>query len=113
MKISEDGHLLMKTVPKASIRRTIDWKSLGITEADIKKQSNLSKVERDGIVRKLEEQSDIDRYYIIDMLLPYNPPPDDRDEFVWYNDIGVLSGTAGYLRIRDGYVYGKRVVMMS
>jgi hypothetical protein len=62
---------------------------------------------------KIEDQTAMDRHYVALMCMPYRPMPDDRDMFVWYSDIGVLSGSAGYLRIRDGYVYDRRVVIRS
>lgn len=120
VNVSEDEYLLQKVVPRDTIKRIIDWKSLGITKAYIDKQSKRKHDWYTGKVDKEPEpnfnrdnQEEMDRFYVTEMCLPYNPAPDDRDVFVWYNDIRFLSGTAGYIRIRDGYVWGQMVVMRS
>ena len=117
--LSDDEYLLSKSVHKSSIKRIIDWKSLNITketisEANKLKHSKLDEKARFIDARKLpKNEKDMDTFYIIELCLPYNPEPDDRDIFLYYNDIRALSGTAGYLRIRDGYVWGSKVVMRS
>lgn len=115
VKTSDDGHLLMQSVRKSCIERVIDWKTLGITKDYIREQFLLGEVKRKEALCNYEDHpsDDRDRYFVAEMCMPYNPPPDDRDMFVWYDDTGVLSGTAGYLRIRDGYVYSRRVVIIS
>jgi hypothetical protein len=117
LKLSDDGYLLQKVVPQSKITREIDWKALGITiqmvhDFDRTKKAQMD-VLREAIIRGSVPQDDQDRYHISKMCSPYAPPPDDRDVFVWYDDIGNLSGTAGYLRIRDGYVFSRAVVIMS
>lgn len=109
MKTSEDGYLLQKVIPKDTITRTIDWRELGITKEYVNEQAKLNKKDKPN----LDDEKATDKYFITEMCLPYNPMPDDRDEFVYYNDIRALSGSAGYLRIRDGYVWGHKVVWRS
>jgi hypothetical protein len=119
--LSDDGYLLQKVVPAKKIQRTIDWKPLGITKEYINEQCELAHGPFDEKfhftdnrkIPNLDSEEEMDRYYITDLCMPYNPIPDDRDEFVYYNDIGALCGDAGYLRIRDGYVWGRRIVWRS
>jgi hypothetical protein len=115
--VSNDQHLLSKVVPAKSIQRHIDWKALGITEESIKAHRERKEIIQDGRGRWCPDhdasQEQQDRFYIHELCLPYNPPPDDRDVFSYYNDMACLSGTAGYLRIRDGYVWGQKVVWRS
>jgi hypothetical protein len=120
VKIDDKGYLLSRSIHKDTIKRIIDWKALNITKEEIDEASKLKNDYTDILKpvdkRKLPDFSNeksLDRFYVIDLSLPYNPPPDNRDQFVWYNDIIMLSGSAGYARIRDGYVYGTRIVMRS
>lgn len=118
VEVSEDGYLLQKVFHKNTVQRFIDWKALGITEAEIREQSKLKygpiKNGRFVDQRKLPTtDEEMDRFCVIELCMPYNPPPDDLDEFFYYNDIGALSGSAGYIRIRDGYVWGTRRTILS
>ena len=121
MKTSSDGYLLQKVIPKEKIQRTIDWKALGITKEYIKEQCDLAHGPLDETLHftdnrvrpNYDNQEEQDRYWLADICFPYNPCPDEKDVFVYYNDIGCLSGSAGYLRIRDGYVWGHRIVIVS
>ncbi len=115
MFISDDGFLLQKKVHKSTIKRVIDWKSLGINKEYIKEQCNLKYGPLDEKFNFKdsrvfpETQDEIDKFYVVELCMPYNPPPDDKDIFVYYDDMKgkILSGgTTGYIRIRDGYVYG-------
>lgn len=109
VEISDDGYLLSKIVHSRTVTRVIDWKSLGITNKMIDEAARIGK---DNHPDPDDEES-MDRAYVINLCLPYNPKPDDRDVFVYYNDIQALSGTAGYMRIRDGYVWGREIVWRS
>jgi hypothetical protein len=118
--VSEDGYLLSKVVPLSTVTRFIDWKELNLTDDYIKEQSKLKlgklvdgKFIDERIKPDWSNQEEVDRFIIAEMCAPYNPPPDDRDVFLYYNDIQVLSGTAGYIRLRDGYVWGRKVIAMS
>ena len=112
IKINEDGYLLHKSYHKSKIIRVIDWKEMNITDKEIRDYSSKS-MDKNFKGPNHDDEAAMDRFHVIILSLPYNPPPDERDVFVYYNDIGVLCGRAGYMRIRDGYVYGEKVVMMS
>jgi hypothetical protein len=101
------------------IEREIDPQALGVDEKYIREQDRLER-EREKLEEKYrpkrkfpETQEERDRYYVADLCKPYNPAPDERDTFVFYSDIGALSGSSGYIRIRDGSVYGSRIYMRS
>lgn len=127
IQLDEDKeYLIMKVVPVSSVKRKIDWKALGITKEYINEQSKLkltwdeTAVDHKGnkvwhVDKRVQPTTpeEVDRFYVTELCLPYNPPPDDRDVFVFYNDIGFLSGTAGYIRLRDGYVYGQKITVRS
>jgi len=121
VRVSDDGYLLAKSVPKDSIKRIIDHMSMNITKEDMnelvrqKYKFNNDTLGQDD-VRKHPDPSDqdaMDRFYVMDLAIPYNPHPDERDIFVYYDDLGPLCGDAGYLRIRDGYVYGRKTVWIG
>ncbi|MDR3503054.1 MAG: hypothetical protein P4L79_10795 [Legionella sp.] len=118
VRVSDDGCLLMKSVPKNTIKRVVDHMAMNITKEDMnelvrqKYKFNNETLGQDD-VRKRPDYNDrdaCDRFYVMDLSVPYNPLPDERDIFVYYDDLGPLCGSAGYLRIRDGYVYGNRIV---
>jgi hypothetical protein len=121
IQISEDGYLLQKVIPAAKVVRVIHWKALGITPLTIQKSISLKLSWddpnlgfQDGRPRPdPENMEEMDRFYVTELCHPYNPKPDDHDVFVYYNDIEMLSGTSGYIRIRDGYVQGRLVVTRS
>lgn len=117
IQISEDGYLLQKVIPASKVVRVIDWKSLGITSLTIQKSSSEKYgpdlIHPKDVRKRPTSQEDEDRFFVTELCHPYNPKPDDNDVFVYYDDIQFLSGTAGYLRIRDGYVQGHKVVSVS
>lgn len=122
VRTTEDGFLVQKMMHIDCIQRSIDWQKLGITKEYIDEQSKLQyswdqKRTMNNIDSRkkpdIDNQEEMDRFYVTELCMPYNPPPDDKDVFVYYNDIRALSGTAGYIRFRDGYVYGTRVVWRS
>lgn len=121
VRVSEDGFLLQKMIHKDTLHRDIDWVKLGITKEYIDSQSKLRlswndpKLDFDDKREKPDpdDEEAMDRFYVTELCLPYNPPPDERDVFAYYNDIRALSGTAGYVRIRDGFVYGMKAVRRS
>jgi hypothetical protein len=120
--LSRDNYLLQKVVHSSTIQRAIDWHDFGITKEYCRKQYNLANIYDNILARRPidkrkqpepDNQDEMDKFYITELCHPYSPPPDENDIFVWYNDIVALSGTAGYLRIRDGYVYGQKIVWRS
>lgn len=111
IQISEDGYILQKIVLKDTIKRIIDWKKFNITKEMIR--DHISSTEKTTYPNiDTIDINQMDLYHVMNMCSPYSMP-DDKDTFVYYNDIGVLSGTAGYIRIRDGYVYDRRIVWRS
>ena len=120
--LSRDDFLLQKIVHSSTIKRVIDWSNFGITPEYCREQHNLANT-RTNVwdmtptdKRKQPEpdnQDEMDKFYVTELCHPYGPRPGERDIFVWYNDIKALSGTAGYLRIRDGYVYNQIAVWVS
>lgn len=121
VRVTEDGCLLIKSFPKTCIKRIIDHMSMNITKDDMnelvkqKFKFNNETLKQDDVRKRPDynDQAAMDRFYVMDLSVPYNPPPDDRDIFAYYDDLGPLCGSAGYLRIRDGYVYGTRSVERS
>ncbi len=51
-------------------------------------------------------------WYITEIYHPYNRPK-EGDRFFWYNDIGCLSGTAGIILVRDGYISAQKAIVRS
>jgi hypothetical protein len=123
VRVTEEGFLIQKMLHKDCIKRIIDWKRLGVSEEYIDEQSKLSYEFNDVTVIREDKRvrpsytdggnDEMDRFYVADLCLPYNPPPDDTDLFVWYDDLGPLCGSAGYIRFRDGFVYGTRVIVRA
>lgn len=120
--LSQDNYLLQKIVSTKTLQRLIEHKKFEISERYCREQSNLMNTrinvwDKEPIDNRKKpdpnNQDEMDKFYITEMCMPYNPSPDERDIFVWYNDIKALSGTSGYLRIRDGYVYSKKVIWVS
>lgn len=119
--LSSDDFLLQKVLPAEKIKRHIDWTKLGITKESIQqsaseKYSGWDKNQRNidkRIKPSYESEEEQDKFYITELCHPYSPKPDDRDIFLFYWDIQCLSGTAGYIRIRDGYVWGRIVTTVS
>lgn len=116
----EKGYLLQSLGIRIDhIEREIDPKALGVDEKycwdqDQREREREKLEERYRPKRKFPEtQEERDRYYVAKLCEGYNPPPDDRDTFVFYSDFGALSGSSGYIRIRDGSVYGTRIYMRS
>lgn len=118
VKVDDEGYLLSRQFHKSAIKRVIDLVALGITPEYLKEQKTLSQggwsnEKCDFIDNRVKpnidsSQEEKDRYSISDMCMW--TPPDERDVFVYYDDIYALSGAAGYARIRDGYVYGVKIV---
>jgi len=122
VQISEDGYLLSKVIPADKITRIIDWRALGITPLTIQKSASLQfdwnadRSMNNVDNRERPDPNDLesmDRFYVTELCHPYNPKPDNKDVFVFYSDIAALSGTAGYIRLRDGYVWGQLAVWRS
>lgn len=121
IKVSDDGYALSKVIPKSAIKRIIDWKAIGVTRELIEQQLKLkltwndSKLSFDDkrIKPDIDDQQAMDLFYVTELSMPYNPEPDEKDLFVYYNDIGPLSGSAGYIRFREGYVWGTKAVFRS
>lgn len=121
VRVTEEGFLIQKMFHKDCIKRIIDWKSLGVSKEYIDEQSKLKltwndpKLDFDDkrIRPDYDDQEAMDRFYVTELCLPYNPPPNDTDLFVWYDDLGPLCGSAGYIRFRDGFVYGTRVIVRA
>ena len=119
-RTDEKGYLVQATtVNIQDIGRMIDPQALGVDEKYILEQLALER-ERERIDEKYrpkrqhpKTQDDLDREFIVELCKPYNPPPDDRDVFVFYDNSGGLSGGSGYIRIRDGYLYGARGYSIS
>lgn len=98
--LSEDGYLLSKQFHSSKIIRSIDTSAMYIptTEDRIRK-------------RFIPEPKSDDEKYVRDFY-EYNDPQ-ENDVIVYYDDIEVLSGTAGYALLRDGYVWCMRCVRRS
>ena len=109
-------------MPASSIKRLIDWKQFELSKEYLQKQvrlkhsfddSNMSQVDK-RIKPELSDIESCDRYYVTELCLPYNPPPmEGLDLFVFYDDMQALSGSSGYLRIREGYVVGSAILYRS
>lgn len=120
-QLTDDGYLIQKVVPVSSIQRIIDWTSLNITKEYVKEQTNLKYGKLDKYLKFTDDRPrpdgdnihEQDRFFITELCMPYNPLPDEKDVFVYYSTLVPLAGAAGYLRIRDGYVYGQRVVIRA
>ena len=121
IKISDDGYALSKVIPKTAIKRIIDWKALGVTKEYIDQQTKLKLFWNDNklnfadnrIIPDIDDQTAMDSFFVTELSMPYNPEPDEKDMFVYYSDLGPLSGSAGYIRFREGYVWGTKEVFRS
>lgn len=112
IRVTDDGYLLAKSYNYKKITRIIDFESLGITEETVKK-FNKDEFTKQNKFYDLQKNQKLRDYFYITIMLKYYKFPDELDIFVYYDDIGILSGSAGYLRIRDGYVYSKQVEIVS
>lgn len=125
VRVTEEGFLIQKMLHKDCIKRIIDWKRLDVSKEYITEQTKLSSnyIWTNSMMKKEDKRvlpsytdggnDAMDRFYVADLCMPYNPPPDDMDLFVWYDDLGPLCGSAGYMRLRDGFVYGTRVIVRA
>ena len=101
LNLSQDNYLLSKEMHSSKITRIVDFKNIdfsvpGPTEEDIKKTFDEKMIEEFSI-RKLFEYDKVK----------------EGDMVLYYSDMGVLSGSSGYILIRDGYVHRRRIVWRS
>ena len=123
VRVTEEGFLIQKSLHKDCIKRIIDWKRLDVSKEYIDEQSKLSSVFDLPLLRGQDKRvlppytdggnDEMDRFYVADLCLPYNPPPAGTDMFVWYDSLGPLCGSAGYIRFRDGFVYEIRAIVRA
>lgn len=121
---SPDGCLLQKSFSAKSLREEILFDQLDFTGIPRTKYEpvsgtdafEVSLLSHDDKVKLLESfKGDKKRewaFWVADMCGPYSPRR-VGDRFFWYNDIGALSGSAGIVQVRDGYVWGVRAVWRS
>lgn len=102
LNLSEDGYLLSKfRVHSSKIKEVVDLKQIdfsvpGPTLEDVKKDFD-EKIIKEYSIRQLFEYVKVK----------------EGDIVLHYYDIQPLSGSEGYLLIRDGYVYNSRITRRS
>jgi hypothetical protein len=111
MKIytSSDGYILSKVMPGEKLKEKVDWERHNITEDEVREhhRNHDPKTCRIPLGATASE-----KWYLIHMQNPYFMLK-EGDEVYYYDDIGVLSGSTGYVWFRDGYVVGSQIVRRS
>lgn len=103
--LSEDGHLLMRMIHQSKIKRVID-----VSKIDMKKKITAKQMVRAS--QKGGDDNVISDTYNVQQLYKY-VDPEENDVVVYYDDIGALSGSTGYILLREGYVYNSVLVSRS
>jgi len=111
LALSEDGYLLQKVIHQSTLKKIIDTSYVNF-EKPISKEKMLKAADKESGERQPKEKSVVEEYYIQQFYHAYNKPR-EGDIICWYDDIRPLSGTAGYVLIRDGYVYSTVVLWRS
>ena len=108
LKCDEEGYLLYRGMHKSKLKRRVDLKSFDWLWGDYKTQ-----VDR---INELTDEFDARKWYVdcpdtdrledeiaLAKLYKYEFAKSD-DRVYLYDDIGDLSGSAGYVLIRDGFI---------
>jgi hypothetical protein len=111
LALSEDGYLLQKVFHSKTLKEVVD-----ISHIDLKKSISMEDVKNDndnnwGRDRRPRKGS-VTEAHCIQKLYVYREPR-EGDIICWYDDIGALSGSAGFVLIRDGYVIGIHALWRS
>lgn len=104
-RVDSEGYLLSRSFHKSKLTKEVDiskytWLKFE-KKTDSKKYDKFKKLFEDKEWDKIEKLGE--EYWIAKLYNPYYKMQDD-DKVYEYDDIGVLSGSAGYLLIRNGYV---------
>lgn len=104
--VSDDGCLLSKSIPAKTLKYEIDLSKIDFNNPVSKEDvANNYAFKTGGVTDKVEN------HFITDMY-KYNKVK-DGDRVFWYDNIGILSGSKGFVLIRDGYVWTTRAVWRS
>jgi len=119
LALSEDGYLLSKVFHSKCLKKEIDISKINF-EKRITREEFLKEIKHPDYVRSFEESqagrqpkigSREESHYIHELYTYDRPKPNDI--VCWYDDIGCLSGSAGYVLIRDGYVWNTKSIWRS
>jgi len=112
VRVDEDGYLLYRAFHKDCLKREID-----LSQYDWLKDGR-KQYDKYAYYRKLKEDkdwntlSDNSEEYAISYLFGMSAP-EDNDKVYEYNDLRPLSGSAGYVLIRNGFVYSTHMTWRS
>ena len=116
LALSEDGYLLSKRFHSSCLKETIDISKIDFDRKRyIKKEEYLAEIDRPDYERTGHggrRPTGLAETYHIQELYKYDTPK-PTDIVCWYDDIGILSGSAGYVLIRDGYVWNTNTIWRS
>ena len=118
-----DGYCLLKSFHKDQIKFIIDTTKFNIPRfpefAWVYWRNNKDKeISKENMIKSWEDFGGQDHnpiqdeYYFQD-ILKYDSFNDATDFYAWYNDIGCLSGSAGYIFFRGGFVHATRTIIRS
>lgn len=99
--LSDDMYLLQKSIRAATIKRIVDLDKIDWDAPFVEWKSG----DEPPTLEQMEQ-------YAVRKLYKYDKREED-DVVVFYDDIGILSGSKGYVLIRDGYVHGTYITVRS
>jgi hypothetical protein len=103
LRLSEDGFLLAKSLHSGCLKEEIDISKIDFDRKRyITKDEMLEENKTENYETRRPKNKVVETYHIQQLYKYDTPKPNDI--VCWYDDIGVLSGSAGYILIRDGYV---------
>ncbi len=114
LALSEDRYLLRKEMPASALKEVVDISDVDLNIPVNEKEVKLYAKQDDAV---LFDDSDkpvgVYRTYCIQQLFTYTGVPKEGDIVCWYNDLGPLCGSAGYMLLRDGYVRSTYAVIRA
>lgn len=114
LALSEDRWLLMKTIPAKCLKEVVDISDVDFVNIVHEKEVKDSVVTENVGGSSVPPAPGLFKTHMIQKLYEYHGrTPKEGDIVCWYNDIGMLSGSAGYLLLRDGYVENQVAIWRS
>lgn len=124
--VSGDGCLLQKKFHKNCLKYVINVSNFRIPQKNHGDESysfywrdnkRITKEELNSSFKTYQDiigdENPVQNEYYAQDLFQYDVFDPEKDMLIWYDDIRALSGSAGYVHIRNGYVHDSRVVVRS
>lgn len=117
LALSEDGYLLSKIMSKECLKTVVDTSNMKLDfEIPFSKNKREDRPPEcdfsDSSFAGRRPTGAAEEWYVQE-LYKYLTPKKEGDIVCWYDDIRILSGSAGYILLRDGYVISTSVVWRS